>query len=556
MLKELYIENLAVIEKADISFTDNFNVFSGETGAGKSILIGAINAVLGGRAHKELIRTGESRASVTALFDSVPEAVAAKLTENGYPADGELLIKRDISADGKGQVRINGMPATAALLKDITSGLIDIHGQQDSRILTDTANQRALLDGCGGLSDKLARYAEKFRGFSALNRRKKQLEAENERKDERIEKLTADIEAVEKLGIRKGDEAVITEKLNRARNLEEITAALSGAAGQTGGSDSDRGAADLAEAAAKLLNGISKYVPECSSLSERLSAMTLELRDISADISALLPDEDETGSLQALEEKMSGILWLKRRYSLETDEILDLCEEWKKELDELSECENTLAALNEERHRAAEELKAAAGEISELRKQAAEKLTEEITEQLRFLDMPDVRLRFDITQGKITVNGMDNVELMISVNKGEDLKPIAKAASGGELSRIMLAIKSVSADNDDTPTMIFDEIDTGISGRAARKVGTKLSEIAQKRQVLCVTHLAQIAALSDNHLLIQKNTDESRTYTTVHSLNYDEKVVEVARLISGGSSEITLKNAEELIRRGTLAEEE
>ena len=368
-------------------------------------------------------------------------------------------------------------------------------------------------------------------------------------KEELLEKLKADIDAVEKLKLKKGDELAISEKLDRARNTEDITNALSGASAGLSGDDSDSGAADLADSASKLLRSIAAYVPECTELADRLDSLTVELRDISADISGLLPDPDEDESLQTLEEKMSGILWLKRKYSLETDEILDLCEDWKRELAELSECDNTLSELNEQRHRLAEEVKTAAAEISEIRRKAAEKLTEEITEQLRFLDMPDVRLHFEITQGKITVNGMDNVELMISVNKGEDLKPISKVASGGELSRIMLAIKSVSAENDDTPTMIFDEIDTGISGRAARKVGRKLSEISAKRQVLCVTHLAQIAALSDHHLLIQKNTDETRTYTTVHSLSHEEKVREVARLISGDSSGISLQNAEELIQR-------
>lgn len=549
MLKELYIENLAVIEKADIAFTDRFNVFSGETGAGKSILIGAINAVLGGRVHRDIIRTGTERASVSAVFDTVPHFVAEKLAANGYETDGELLVKRDIYADGRGQVRINGQPATAALLKEIMTGLIDIHGQHDTRILTDPANQRELIDGSAGLKDRLDAYAAKFREFSALSKRIKRLEAENSEKDERIEKLKNDIDSVEKLKLKKGDEAAVSEKLVRARNMEDIINALSGASVGIGGDDSEQGAADIIGEAAKLLTGVKQYVPECAELAERLSALTVELRDISADISALLPDSDGEESLQELEEKMSGILWLKRRYSLETDEIIDLCGEWKKELAELSECDNTLAELNEQRHKLADEVKAAAFDISELRKKAAEKLTDEITEQLRFLDMPDVRLRFDITQGKITVNGMDNVELMISVNKGEELKPISKVASGGELSRIMLAIKSVSAESDDTPTMIFDEIDTGISGRAARKVGKKLSEISEKRQVLCVTHLAQIAALSDNHLLIQKNTDEKRTYTTVQTLSYEDKVKEVARLISGGGSEISLKNAEELIQR-------
>ena len=555
MLKELYIENLAVIEKADIEFTDRFNVFSGETGAGKSVLIGAINAVLGGRVHKDIIRTGTERASVSAVFDSIPPFVAEKLAANGYPADGELLIKRDVCADGKGQVRINGMPATAALLREMTVGLIDIHGQHDTRILTDPANQRELIDANADLKDRLEKYAVKFHEFSALSRKIKQLEEENSEKDERIEKLKADIDAVEKLKLKKGDEAAVSERLDRARNLEDITNALSGAAAGISGADDEPGAADMTDSAAKLLNSIKQFVPECIELAGRLEALTVELRDISADISELIPDEDSEESLQALEEKMSGILWLKRKYSLETDEIIDLCEEWKKELAELSECDNTLAQLNEQRRRLAAEVKTAAEEISEIRKKAAEKLTAEISEQLRFLDMPDVRMHFEITRGKITVNGMDNVELMISVNRGEDMKPISKVASGGELSRIMLAIKSVSAENDDTPTMIFDEIDTGISGRAARKVGRKLSEISGKRQVLCVTHLAQIAALSDNHLLIQKNTDDKRTYTTVHSLNHEEKVREVARLISGDSSDITLKNAEELIQRRDSSDE-
>ncbi|MCR4779463.1 MAG: DNA repair protein RecN [Ruminiclostridium sp.] len=549
MLKELYIENLAVIEKADIAFTDDFNVFSGETGAGKSILIGAINAILGGRVHKDIIRTGTDRATVSAVFDTVPSFVAEKLAANGYAAEGELLVRRDINTDGKGQVRINGQPATAALLKEIMTGLIDIHGQHDTRILTDPANQRELIDGRAGLKDRLEEYAAKFREFSALSKRIKRLEAENGEKDERIGKLKNDIDSVEKLKLKKGDEAAVSERLERARNMEDIVNALSGASVGISGDDGEQGAADMTEAAAKLLTGIKRFVPECEELAERLNSLTVELRDISADIGALLPDTDGDESLGALEERMSAILWLKRRYSLETDEIIDLCEEWKKELAELSECDNTLAELNEQRRRLADEVKAAASGISELRKKAAEKLTDEITEQLRFLDMPDVRLRFDITQGKITVNGMDNVELMISVNKGEELKPISKVASGGELSRIMLAIKSVSAESDDTPTMIFDEIDTGISGRAARKVGKKLSEISEKRQVLCVTHLAQIAALSDNHLLIQKNTDEKRTYTTVRSLSHDEKVKEVARMISGDNSEISLKNAEELIQR-------
>ena len=493
MLKELYIENLAVIEKADIVFTDKFNVFSGETGAGKSILIGAINAVLGGRVYKDIVRTGTAKASVSAVFDYIPERTARKLEENGFACEDELLVRRDISADGKSTVHINGAPATAAVLKEIMSGLIDIHGQHDNRILTDNANQRELIDGYAELKERLAAYGELFRTFSKLTRDIKRLEALDSEKSERIERLKADIDSVEKLRLKKGDETEI---------------------------------------------------------SERLSALGIELDDIAGEISSALPDDEEENELPALEEKMSGILLLKRKYSAELDDIIDMCSQWKTELSELSETDDTITKLSEERHKLGDELKKAALEISDIRQSASERLTEQITEELKFLGMPDVRLRFDITRGKITVNGMDEVQLMISVNKGEELKPIAKAASGGELSRIMLAVKSVSAENDDTPTMIFDEIDTGISGIAAQKVGRKLSELSRKRQVLCVTHLAQIAALSDNHLLISKESRGERTYTSVKALDYDEKLKEIARIISGDSgSEASIRNAEELVSK-------
>ncbi|MGN0588036.1 MAG: DNA repair protein RecN [Ruminiclostridium sp.] len=548
MLKELYIENLAVIEKADIDFGEKFNIFSGETGAGKSILIGAINAILGGRVHKDVIRTGTDKAVVTAVFDYIPKKTTEKLIEYGYEAEGELLIRREISADGKGSVKICGKPATAAILKEVAGSLIDIHGQQDNRILVDNTNQRELIDSFGGLTNKISDYGELFREFSKLSKRIKKLEEEAAEKDIRLEELKKAIDEIEKLRLKKGDEAVITEKLNRARNMEEINRALLGTLSAISGDEETSGITDLLSSSVERLNGISEYIPECNGLSKRISDLIIELDDIGTEVSRLLPDSDEEEDLSSLEEKMSGILWLKRKYNKELDEILDSCEDMKEELSALSEADNTISALNEERKKLGDEVKAVAMEISEERKVAAKRLSDEISEQLRFLDMPDVRLEFLITRGKITVNGMDSVEMMISVNKGEDLKPISKVASGGELSRIMLAVKSVSAENDDTPTMIFDEIDTGISGMAAKKVGKKLSEIAQKRQVICVTHLAQIAALSDNHLLIKKNTDNERTYTTVHTLNYDEKLHEIARIISGNSDSMaSLKNAEELI---------
>lgn len=549
MLKELYIENLAVIEKASISFTENFNVFSGETGAGKSILIGAINAILGGRVSKDLIRTGTNKASVTALFDYIPDKTAEKLSEYGFEADGEIIIQREFSVDGKGVVRICGKPSTVAILKEIATGLIDIHGQHDTRILIDNNNQRELLDNYSGLSKILNEYGEAFRNFSRISRKIKQLEDENAQKDEKAERLKKQINEIEKLKLKKGQENEISEQLNKARNFEEINNALITAqAALVGDENGENGSSDMISTAISSISHISDYIPSCTALSERLSGILIEIQDIGGEISSYIPDNDSEQQLSVLEEKMSEIIRLKRKYTAEFDEILDMCDEWKAELKELSDTDNTLAELTEEKRKLGDSVKKMALELSEKRKAGAEKLTAEITEQLRFLDMPDIRMAFSIEQGKVTVNGADSVEILISVNKGEDMKPIGKVASGGELSRIMLAIKSVLADSDDTPTMIFDEIDTGISGRAAQKTGQKLSEISKKRQVLCVTHLAQIAALSDNHLLIEKKSDEIRTYTTVHSLNYDEKVAEIARIISGDSTdEASLRNAEELI---------
>lgn len=555
MLKELYIENLAVIEKASISFTENFNVFSGETGAGKSILIGAINAILGGRVSKDLIRTGTKKASVTALFDFIPAKTAEKLSEYGFEAEDEIILQREFSVDGKGIVRICGKPSTVAILKEIAAGLIDIHGQHDTRILIDSNNQRELLDNYSGLEKKLDEYGELFRSFSQISRKIKLIEDENSRKDERIEELKKQINEVEKLKLRKGMETEISEQLNKARNFEEISNSLVSAQNCLIGDEN--GAADMISAAISSVNRITEFVPSCAALSERLSDILIEIQDIGGEISGNIPENDSEQQLSVLEEKMSEILRLKRKYAAEFDEIIDMCGEWKNELKVLSDADNTLAELMEEKRRMGDLLKKTALELSDKRKAGAEKLTAEITEQLRFLDMPDIRMLFSIEQGKVTVHGIDSVEILISVNKGEDLKPLGKVASGGELSRIMLAIKSVLADSDDTPTMIFDEIDTGISGRAAQKTGQKLSEISGKRQVLCVTHLAQIAALSDNHLLIEKKSDDERTYTTVRSLDYNEKVAEIARIISGDShDEASLKNAEELISKKNIFTEE
>lgn len=550
MLKELDIENLAVIEKATISFCDKFNVFSGETGAGKSILVGGINAVLGGRTDRSIVRTGESKAVITALFDEIPEAVSKKLEDNGFACDGELLLQREISADGKSSARINGRIATAAVLKEIASGLIDIHGQHDTAILMSTENQRRILDSYAGLEDRLNDYRSLFHEFSQLSRTVKNLQLQAAEKEKRISELTERIEDVSKFDLQPNEEDDITRRLEAARNSEHIQTSLSSAYNSISGFDDDENAVSLIRNAALKLEGISSVAKDAGELSERLSEILIDLEDIGSEIAKQLGDGYSAESLSQLEARKSDILMLKRRYGMDADMLLQELEGWKRELNDLKNSDDVLEQLTERRRQLAEEVKEKAQEISDVRKQYAEKLVGEITKELEFLDMPNVKFVFDFQRDKITAAGMDSVEMLISVNKGEEPRPMHKIASGGELSRIMLAIKNVLASADDIPTMIFDEIDTGISGRAARKVGIKLSEIAQKRQVLCVTHLAQIAANADRHLLIEKRSDDKRTYTGVKSLDYEERKHELARIISGDpDSEAAMQSAEELLNR-------
>ncbi len=550
MLKELDIENLAVIEKATISFCDKFNVFSGETGAGKSILVGGINAVLGGRTDRSIVRTGESKAVITALFDEIPEAVSKKLEDNGFACDGELLLQREISADGKSSARINGRIATAAVLKEIASGLIDIHGQHDTAILMSTENQRRILDSYAGLEDRLNDYRSLFHEFSQLSRTVKNLQLQAAEKEKRISELTERIEDVSKFDLQPNEEDDITRRLEAARNSEHIQTSLSSAYNSISGFDDNENAISLIRNAALKLEGISSVAKDTGELSERLSEILIDLEDIGSEIAKQLGDGYSAESLSQLEARKSDILMLKRRYGMDSDMLLQELEDWKRELNDLKNSDDILEQLTERRRQLAEEVKEKAQEISDTRKQYAEKLVGEITKELEFLDMPNVKFVFDFQRDKITATGMDSVEMLISVNKGEEPRPMHKIASGGELSRIMLAIKNVLASADDIPTMIFDEIDTGISGRAARKVGIKLSEIAQKRQVLCVTHLAQIAANADRHLLIEKRSDDKRTYTGVKSLDYEERKHELARIISGDpDSEAAMQSAEELLNR-------
>lgn len=552
MLKELSIENLAVIEKASIAFDDKLNVFTGETGAGKSILIGGINAILGGRVSKDIVRAGADKAVVTGLFDDLPQTVVDKLSENGFTAEDELLLQRDIHSDGKSTARINGRATTVSILRDIAAELIDIHGQHDNRLLMDGDNQREILDNYGRNSELLKEYGVAFKEFSALSRKIKEVSRKKTESLEKAELLRERLEELDRYNFSADEEETTKQKLEQLRNAEYISENLYNAQTAISGDDDTDGAYSLLERCRDSVSSLSDTMPELEKLSERISDMLVELEDIREEIAQRIPDDDEdtAGMLSVYEERLSVILRLRRKYGAELSEILENAEKWRTELYEIDNGDDIIEELTEKKKEAGEKVKQLAAELTKSRKKAADELAKRISSELAFLDMPDIRLVFDISQDKVTLSGMDKVEMLISVNKGEELKPMSKIASGGELSRIMLAIKNVLADTDKLHTMIFDEIDTGISGRAATKVGIKLHEAAKNRQILCVTHLAQIAAMADTQLLIKKTSDDKRTYTAVTKLDFDGRKHEIARIISGDENDpISLENAEMLLTR-------
>ncbi len=550
MLRELSIENLAVIEKASVEFGSRFNVFTGETGAGKSVIIGGINAVLGGRTTKDIVRSGAPKAVVSALFDDISDRVKSKLNELGFSAeDGELVLMREITAEGKSSARINGRAATAAMLREIGELLVDIHGQHENRILMDTDNQRQILDSYGELSGALEEYRGEFRRFSKLSRKLKELQEENRNRELRTAQLTAIAEELAELDLEHGEGERLEEELQKLRNTAKIQGALFTANSLLNGEENP-GAIDLVRQSMSSLAVAGAVLPEADVLFRRLEEILPELEDISGEAASMAFSTDDAEEREAdLEDRVSAMKHACRKYNMDADQLVDYLEDCRRELSQLSGLDGEIERLSEEKHELAGHVKRLAEEISERRREASQKLSAEICEVLKFLNMPNVTLSFDVRPDKITINGMDEVEILISANAGEEPKPLNKTASGGELSRVMLAIKSVMAEGDDIPTMIFDEVDAGISGRTAAKVGVKLAQTAEKRQGLCITHLAQIAALAQTHMLIEKQTDDKRTYTRIIPLDHEGRKQELARIMDGGLTESGLKAAEEMLDR-------
>ena len=551
MLKFLHIENIAVIESANIEFSEGFNVLTGETGAGKSIVIDSINAVLGERTSKDLIRAGCDSAEVSALFGNFSKRTLNSLKEYDIEPDedGNILVSRKLSLNGKGLIKINGKPNTATLLKEISVFLINIHGQHDNQALLDSKKHCGFIDAVADNEDIINRYYEEFHLLNNIRRELLRLETDEDEKQRKIDLLKYQIDELEKAEIKSGEIEDLREKLSVAENFEETFKRLNLALSYFEGDDDTDGALSLLENASKQLSAISDKKTEENN--NRLSDAIATVRDITADISSFIDNTDLSEyDSNYINNRLDYLHKLMLKYGNSEEKMLDFLEKAKQDLESIVFSDKKYTELSDELDISKQRLIDLGNELTLSRKKAAESFTRDVCEVLEYLNMPSVKFVVDIKQGKYTKNGCDEVEFMISANKGENLKPLQKTASGGELSRIMLSIKSSLLDKDSVDTMIFDEIDTGISGYAAGRVGTQLKKVSKQRQVICVTHLAQIAALADNHFLIEKGNNSGRTFTNVKSLDYESRINEIARIMSGAEITENLYNsAKELVDR-------
>lgn len=544
MLKEIFIENLAVIKQAVIPFSDGLNIFTGETGAGKSILINGINAVLGQRSTKDIVRSGCNKAVVTALFTDIAANVKEKLDEFGVSyEDDEISITREINADGGSVARINGRTTSVSVLKELGSLLINIHGQHDNQILMDSEKHIKILDSFGGDDTLLTEYKESFKQLQQTARKLKELKKRETEKAERLRSLNEIIEEMRELELEEGEDEALEKEYETAQNAEQIISSLNMCVQLLSGEES---ASDLILKAESELEDLSDSSPY-SELYERLSAAEIEISDIADELTAITDKIELDGQrVEYLRQRISKINHLKRKYMCDCSQLIDMYNNALEETGSLESSSDEIKKLNEEKEDLLKVVTERAKTLSKFREETARKFVSRVTEELTFLNMTNVILDVKHEKGKLTVNGMDTMEFLISANKGEEPKPISRIASGGELSRIMLALKSVIADKDSIPTMIFDEIDTGVSGKAAQKIGIKLKSIGKVRQVICVTHLSQIAVMADNHLMIEKKTDNERTETSVYQLDFKGRTAEIARIMGGENpSQLMLKTAEE-----------
>ncbi len=551
MILNLYIENIAVIEKTSIDFSDGFNVMTGETGAGKSIVIDSINLILGHRAPKDIIRTGSERAFISATFDSLSSEVTELIENLGYSIDedGLLIIQREINLNGKGTCRINSRPATVASLKQIGKYLINIHGQHESYGLLSPDTHLEYVDNLGGLNIDLENYRSEFNELRKLKLNLDEGSIDESEKARKVDLLKYQINEIEEINPIRGEEEELKEQREIFMNSEKISSSISKSKELINGDETNIGALQLLESATNSILEVSPYISTANDLYSRMKNLVYELEDCASEIINMSDDvEYDSDEMEKIELRLDDIYKLTRKYGSNIDEVLEYLKKAKDELENIEFFEEKIEKLKVLFKECKLRTIKLADILSKRRKQVADIFAKNVKEELEFLAMPGVKFCISIKKGNLNINGFDEIEFLISTNPGEDPKPISKIASGGELSRIMLAIKSVSADNDRIDSLIFDEIDTGISGAVAQKVGIKLKEVSKKRQVICVTHSAQIASLSDIHFLISKSVKNNRTYTSIKKLDLDGRKKEIARIIGGEKiTDTTLANASEMI---------
>ena len=548
MLELLHIENIAIIEAADIEFAPGFNALTGETGAGKSIVIDSLSAVLGQRTSRELIRTGAEKAFVSAAFSGM----APELTEElgiQLEADGTLLLQREIQTDGKNVCRVNGRPVTVGQLRALGARLLNIHGQHDGQQLLDEEQHIVYLDSFGRVESLAITYAEKYKNFTDIRRQIGALQMDEAEKARRVDTLQYQIEELKRAKLKPGEEEELTARRGMLRNAEKFLDAVAGADYALNGDDSGGGALSALRQAQDALGGVRHLDDAFGQLYERLGEAYSEVYDIAATVEDKRGELDVSpGELDRVESRMDLLYRLKKKYGATVEDMLDYQARCEAELAQIEDAGDTLVRLEQALSKAEKEARQAAQALSDARKAAAEQLTAQILTELQQLDMGKIRFAVDFAEKPLDSDGMDAVRFLMSANVGEELRPIHKIASGGELARIMLAMKNVLSEQDHVGTMVFDEVDTGVSGRAAQKVAEKMARISRRKQVLCVTHLPQLAAMADTHFSVEKGERGGRTYTEVRRLDREQRRRELARLTGGSHvSQTMLDGAEELL---------
>lgn len=551
MLSSLQIENVAVIQKANVHFEKGLNVLTGETGAGKSILIDSINAILGNRTSKDLVRTGAAKAVIRAAFEDVPPAVLDSLEKAGYERSEALLLSREITAEGKSTCRINGMPATAAVLRELCGGLININGQHDSVGLLNPARHEGILDAYSQNSAEYQAYYAIYRELVSVKKALDAMITDESEKQRRIDLLSYQVQEIDDAGLTAGEEQTLESRRKVLANASTIRDRIAQCYALLSGGDEAPGAVDLLGEASNAVDAAAQLDGELSAGAGQLLDLYYTAKDVAADLIGRLDAYDTNDAeLDEIEQRIDLIYKLRRKYGDTVEDILAFGERARKELEMIQSSQERVEHLQKEQRRLYTLAREKAEALTQTRLKAFDELNKRISGTLDFLNMPGVRMTLRHSRGPLASHGQDSVEFYISTNPGEAPKPLAKIASGGELSRITLAIKNAMADKDAVPTVIYDEIDSGVSGKAASRIGEVLRQSAEGHQILCITHTAQIAALADCHLLIQKNITNERTYTEIHPLDENGRVEALARLISGDHvTELSLANAREMLGR-------